>query len=174
MLVAMSATPENSSNNPAVKWNQHPVISTVLWMLGTDQDSTQSSDRTNNAGSSNGKLNGLKWKDERGGSINEYFSQIQHQPSTDTIVADKTQTQLHPGASLHHHTSNTDDLTKYCTSQSTALPNRHECHDRDSCSELTPSPQWGFYVPITPPQQEMFHAHAEAHSNSNAPQPPGT
>lgn len=31
-----------------------------------------------------------------------------------------------------------------------------EAHDNQGFADATPSPQWGFYVAITPPQQEMF------------------
>eukprot|EP01031_Cornospumella_fuschlensis_P036881 gene36881-44744_t len=60
-----------------VQWNQHPLISTVLWILGTElsQEQVEKPSR-------NGSHNNVCWKDEQGGNINEYISHIQLSPNS--------------------------------------------------------------------------------------------
>lgn len=131
------------------KWNQHPLISTVLWILGTDECKVENIDRN-----CSGNSNVLKWKDEGGGNINEFFSQVQCSEASSKRTV--TETQLQPGASQFLQEKKSNVLSK-----------QNQVTESDpSNNDYTPSPQWGFYVPITPPQQEMFpHSGILKHTN---------
>jgi hypothetical protein len=124
-------------------WTQHPVISTVLWIFGTippAKGGTNSPNGDSSTGSPTGST--LKWKDEKGGSINEYISQVQtHEPS---CKKREEETQLRPGASKKLDGDGERDGV--CVN-GTISP----------AGDYTPSPQWGFYVAITPPQ-EVFNS----------------
>ena len=125
------------------KWTQHPVISTVLWALETASIGTHKKEQPNTAPSS------LKWKDEgSGGSapLNEYFAHVQLPNEPSVVKVEEEVTQLRPGASRRR-----PDFDEH-----QHLP--QEEHGTGCPADYTPSPQWGFYVPITPPQAEMFTA----------------
>lgn len=139
--VSVAVLPPKREHSPAptsgtlVKWNQHPVIATVLWILGSSEHGVSpvlgKSQSESESGSSNGKLNVL-WKDEHGGNIVEFVSQVQR--SGDPM--DNLGTQLYP--------------------RSLEEQRRRQNQEGDDIIDASPSPQWGFYIPITPPQQEMF------------------
>mmetsp|Transcript_31781 Transcript_31781/g.53610 ORF Transcript_31781/g.53610 Transcript_31781/m.53610 type:complete len:189 (-) Transcript_31781:684-1250(-) len=141
-------TAEVMSKQPAIDtWNQHPVISTVLWILGTAPGSSDSKDPSNCrniADSTSGGGGMLKWKDEKGGNINEIISHPAQTESTSSAPAEsKEDTLLVPCASRE-------------LSQQSQQQQSSQDYDPYLNGDYTPSPQWGFYVPITPPQQEMF------------------
>jgi hypothetical protein len=144
-----------------LKWNQHPVISAVLWMLGTDTSQpnnnnvrSTSTDIDNAAGPHShgahhhmhGSHNVL-WKDEHGGSINEYFNQIQtsqHGPGSPIRLTESTKSK--------ENTPIPNVTPQNPLAQKDHSSHPHEEHDIDTFQ----SPQWGFYVSITPPQQEVY------------------
>lgn len=124
------------------KWNQHPLISTVLWVLGTDSGKIENTPSGNPPST-------LKWKDEGAGtnsSLNEYINHVQPplEPKSVVTRVEEEETQLRPGASYYRH----------------EVEKRVNDHPEDcevgGPADYTPSPQWGFYIPITPPQSEMF------------------
>jgi len=121
----------------AMKWNQHPVIATVLWILGSSSEhqhpsSLGRSQSESENGSSSGKLNVL-WKDEHGGNIVEFVSQVQRSAG-ELMDGTAGGTQLYPRS----------------------VEDQRRLGGENSHDDTEPSPQWGFYIPITPPQQEMF------------------
>ena len=121
-----------------VRWNQHPVISTVLWILGTNETaSLDPNDKNNN---SNGKLNVLTWKDDHGGNINEYMLQVQSGGEA--------------ASSSRPNNMDEEVVLSPKVSQEDTVRNGEQQEDIQHADQY-PSPQWGFYVPITPPQQEM-------------------
>lgn len=141
-----------TDNKVSFKWNQHPLISTVLWVLGTD---TQKIEMT----SSGDPPSTLKWKDQGAGansSLNEYINHVQTpaDPVSVVRVEEEEETQLRPGATYYRH----------------EVERRVNDHPEDcevgGPADYTPSPQWGFYIPITPPQPEMF---PQAGRNSSMP-----
>ena len=141
-----------ADNKGTFKWNQHPLISTVLWVLGTDTGKIENTS-TGNPSST------LKWKDQRvdtKSSLNEYINHVQPpvQPAAVAKVEEEEETQLRPGASYYRH----------------EVERRVNDHPEDceigGPADYTPSPQWGFYIPITPPQSEMF---SQAGRNSSMP-----
>ena len=133
-----------------VRFNQHPVISVLLWILGTESD-LHVSDTYNNHNNNTVMhhfvdndvehiphiISTLKWKDDQGGNINEYMSQVQ---LTRPIVVDgqdskkETITQLKPESAKEENRrlakSDSDDKSG----------------DIDDNSRYSDSPQWGFYV----------------------------
>jgi hypothetical protein len=162
----------NCSSPPSMKWNQHPVIATVLWILGTETTSTGNNETERNSYSSQGKLNVI-WKDEQGGSINEYFSQVQtplggQNPTSTSLSSsasnnrNSTGTQLLPTAFQSQESTGGGSPMRRATAASTSL-SQHNQPDSSSIPVdiTTPSPQWGFYVPITPPQQESYARQTE-------------
>jgi hypothetical protein len=230
-------SPSSSSGTAAtgignvLRWNQHPVIATVLWMLGTDLENSNGSQNGSVKGTSSpahelhpssmthstssGKLNVL-WKDEHGGNINEYFNQIQpatpnanpnvsSSSSTTTSAPSSSSASSKSGSQIPRSQSTLEEalsLSSMSISQSQSRSNDKESdnsnsnrnnaaavvllpreypppssfyyddpedheggnyYDNNPGDDIYQSPQWGFYVPITPPQQEMF---AAGHSTS--------
>jgi hypothetical protein len=147
--VSVVVMPPKRGHSPAptgitssLKWNQHPVIATVLWILGSTENgiipALGKSQSESESGSSNGK-SGVLWKDEHGGNIVEFVSQVQRSGEH----MDGLGTQLYPRSLEEQRRRQTQDGN----------------NNGDSNNEIvdaSPSPQWGFYIPITPPQQEMF------------------
>lgn len=61
-----------SDNSSSVSWlKKHPVVSTVLWILGTD---IKNSPKTE---SDDSRPNTLSWRDDHGGHIAEYIDHVQ-------------------------------------------------------------------------------------------------
>ena len=127
-----------------VRFNQHPVISVLLWILGTESN-LHVNDTYNNHNNNTVMhhfvdndvehiphiIGTLKWKDDQGGNINEYMSQVQ---LTSQESKKETITQLKPESAKEENRrlvkSDSDD--KSC--------------DIDDNSIYSDSPQWGFYV----------------------------
>lgn len=129
-----------ADNRSVYKWNQHPVISTVLWALETATSGTSKKEQVPPTTSA------LKWRDEEPSgksSLNEYitFKPPVEQPAP---KAAEEGTQLRPNATRA-------DPEQFYSAQT------HD-NDKGGPADYTPSPNWGFYVPITPPQAEMFSA----------------
>jgi hypothetical protein len=204
----------------ALKWNQHPVISTVLWILGTAEGNTSdangrklsqndsavslsistSSTAATSSSSSGPAKERIVWKDQKGGTINEYFSlqsppnpspsntslggsmdsqpfsptpgSRSHSGSMDSEAID-LRTQRNTVNNIHHNiynpdaASNTDNntpgddevtLRPHVLHANEAHPDGHHVVGPGS-ADTTQSPSWGFYVPITPPQHEVFPHH---------------
>lgn len=147
------------SNRNGLKWTQHPLISTVLWALGTDAARNDKPEQVPTSST-------LKWKDEGSGvnnSLNEYINHVQPSGDISTSVnriEEEEAVTLGPGASRRHGNE------------------RREYDYQDEMeaggggggggpADYTPSPQWGFWVAITPPQPEMFpHTHRNSHSEA--------
>lgn len=131
----------NNSNNNKVKFNQHPIVSILLWALGGDSQNDVDKTKDVNSNSNN---NILQWKDVDGGNIHEYMSQVQiSAPITKQTNFDSdTFTQLQPESAKY----NNENLYN----------NSNNNNNQSLLENSIESPQWGFYVSITPPQQETF------------------
>jgi len=130
------------SNRSALKWTQHPLISTVLWALGTEAARSDKPEQVPTSST-------LKWKDEGSGvnnSLNEYINHVQPtaEPSESSNKMDDEPVTICPSTSRR----NDSDRRPYDSDDMEAGPG--------GPADYTPSPQWGFWVPITPPQPEMF------------------
>lgn len=142
------------SNRNGLKWTQHPLISTVLWALGTDSVRNDKPEQVPTSST-------LKWKDEANGvnnSLNEYINHVQPSGDISTSVnrIEEEAVTLGPGASRRFGNE------------------RREYDYQDEmeaggggAADYTPSPQWGFWVAITPPQPEMYpQNHRNSHSDA--------
>lgn len=135
----MMATDEKNT----YKWTQHPVISTVLWALETATIGAPKKEQAPPASA-------LKWKDEEPSgksSLNEYINVKSPRGQPETKIVEEEGTQLRPNASRNRQQEEEPQMSE-----------RQEDKENGGPADYTPSPQWGFYVPITPPQAEMFSA----------------
>lgn len=178
--------------NISGEWGHHPLVASVLWILGSGSESA-----LNNRESNTSPTNVLKWKDETGGSINEYFSHVQIAGSDISGKHDTSSSQQEEKFTQLPRTSNqlgliNPDNSTISTDATAAINDAHApmiishnfgtrpapgIHSNLNATNTnstgsggvettifppggadatTPSPQWGFYVPITPPEQEMF------------------
>ena len=130
-----------------LRWfNDHPIVSTVLWILGHDM--TKQQKRIESDENKSPSL--LSWKDDHGGHIAEYIQEVQGKTSAATDFTDEGGTDK-------------DGRQRLQLKNKGGQGDRNENHPvfgttagGDLSAECTPSPQWGFYVPITPPDQEKF------------------
>ena len=138
-----------------LKWfNQHPVIATILWILGTEEQKAPTEVEYNS------KENILSWKDDHGGHIAEFMHVIQRKQE-DTPTNASTNTSTNTSTSTSTSTSVTND---YYHMNSHTHNNKLNHHNQNhgtnnntiADADTTPSPQWGFYVSITPPQPEIY------------------
>lgn len=140
--------PEETSG---LKWGQHPVISAVLWILGADPSTASTTPPTTHFSEKNRSNSGshnVLWKDEHGGSINEYINLIQTPASSRSseIPVQLSDSRIaEPGIPLSSSGP-----------QNPLSSIDHPSHDGENGVDTSQSPQWGFYVPITPPQQEVY------------------
>lgn len=141
-----------SEKKANLRWGQHPLISTVLWMLGTDGVETPDSQASN----STNKSNNVGWKDQHGGNMVEYMSQIQQVESKQRRPeAEPNGTQLYP-RSFYAKEQGPEPHDE--SQQSVVHADISEGKEMSPAELVDESPQWGFYVPITPPQQEVYAA----------------
>ena len=129
-----------------LSWSAHPVVSTVLWMLGHD---TKVSREKAAARNEENRSSALSWRDDHGGHIAEYILEIQGKPQ------DLSGTTENTDLSQHSTRLRTVDQTDAVVAQIRRLGLSSNPGD-ESPQYTTPSPQWGFYVPITPPETEMY------------------
>lgn len=129
---------------PMQWFDKHPLIATVLWALGAGHQS-QSED-VPDLYDSNEKLNKLSWKDANGGSIAEYLTDVQ-------VAKDKDRSDTKP---LESGQSNIRRNLKLDPNMATVCTDESNPTD-DMYAEDTCSPQYGFFVAITPPENERYH-----------------
>lgn len=146
------ATNQKCNVRPAPwSFNKHPVVSTILWILGTEM---QPSPNIPVPGDES-KGNILSWRDDHGGHIAEYVSRIQIQrensaeQSPDSGNADSN-SQEKSNNSDSNSANNSSNIPHNNLNQSQKVT-RPSASDQDDL--YTASPQWGFYIPITPPQE---------------------
>jgi hypothetical protein len=144
----------------------HPIISTVLWIMGSENKDAPVAATSNRAKRRNsGERNSISWKmDENGGDIMEFINGVQglSLSNADNGASSAESTQLLPRSPKPLAdgvetgvTNNENTADGSATSASTA--------DATVGSVLpsplgTPSPQWGHFVAITPEQQEKFES----------------
>ena len=93
----------------------------------------------------------LSWKDDHGGHIAEYIQEVQAKTSTAADAA-------YDGRSDNGSENQVIKLKRKeeTTDRTEPPPVFGNGPNGEVSAECTPSPQWGFYVPITPPDQEKF------------------
>lgn len=167
-------------------YDQHPVVSTVLWLIGGISKSPElSSPKSENGGKIPRNNSRLSWADEHDGEIAEY---IGPEPNRSEKKEKKASSMMPRQTSLAHvgtvggfpstdsgddnvylRSSNSDDieankrLSRHEEERSLPSGARgggggggDEMVDENNMSppdESTLSPQWGWYVSTTPPQE---------------------
>lgn len=223
----------NTVSSAALRWNQHPVISTVLWMLGSEKDQSHEGLQPSSSVDSFRPPPNPSGLDDY---LNKHFEQVErrrsssasasefphkslgtgleenrHQPTSESNSTVTTQCAVceespervrvaedimdirgeeeENDSDMREERTSSSDGTQLCPSsissqyehgygyhysthgpsgQGSHYPAQHyqttagmhsnrDPHD-DSLVDATPSPQWGFYVAITPPQQDMYNA----------------
>jgi hypothetical protein len=144
-------------------FEQHPVVSTVLWLIGGISKSPELSSPKCESGGKIPRTNSrLSWKDEHDGEIAEYIS---HDANRSEKKEKKRVSMMPRQTSLAHvggtvHSMDSGDEHANLRSNSTEdddeeEASRHEPASRggEDMDENTMSPQWGWYVSTTPPQE---------------------
>jgi hypothetical protein len=140
---------EDHKETPLRWFNDHPIVSTVLWILGHDMSKQQK--RLESDGNKSPSL--LSWKDDHGGHIAEYIQEVQGKTSATTDVTESDGSDYIQRLKL----KNIDGTDNNCSvGEGDRGPENEKMASGEISAECTPSPQWGFYVPITPPDQEKF------------------
>lgn len=133
-------------DTPLQWFSDHPIVSAVLWILGHDMSKQknrleQYTPHSPNTGTKSPGL--LSWKDDHGGNIAEYIQEVQSKTNTNS-----------PQLTARSDTTDTSRHMKLNNSKGEQNVKKSE---EGGLAECTPSPQWGFYIPITPPtDQDIF------------------
>ena len=139
---------KSESGGNALQWfNSHPVVATVLWVLGADM--------RDNDSKIGDKRSTLSWRDDHGGRIVEY----QESPSRSAAVTDRF-TEYSDRNERISVTRNSDEspehsgghLLKRKDPQSANQDKNGDIYGEFEVHDSI-SPSWGFYVAITPPQE---------------------
>ena len=125
------------SQSKSGKWfGQHPLVSTLLCILGTEVDNSP----IDKLILSDSKENIIRWNDDHGGAIEEYF----HTMKQEKQDLNYRQDQEH---FVHQQTMESSH-------QINLVRNGHSVDDHDLVNQ---SPQWGFYVSISH-NQDLYAA----------------
>lgn len=171
-----------SEKKVTLRWSQHPLISAMLWILGTEGTETPDSQQGagggggSNTAAAQNKVN-VAWKDQHGGNIHEYITQVQSVENKDQSSSSSSMekessssmggTLLYPRTFYAQERNNNSDvyhtLNNHHHHPYHTTPPEYRSNSKDiSYGDLVDeSPQWGFYVPITPPQPEVYAAMAK-------------
>ena len=139
---------------------RHPIINTFLWLFGDASTSTSTKQtKTNNIGTSSGSSSGnnnintnktpiangkVSWRDTKDGDHlvtiygNENNNMKQNLYNNDN--------------NFHSHSSNIDEDFDGVDNDNSDIDNNPYGYD----DEVSESPQWGFYVSLSPNHQEIF------------------
>ena len=145
----------DSSDDPLFddQWfEKHPVVSTVLWLIGgmsksPELPNNENIPRTNSR---------LSWADEHDGQIAEYIG------SEDAAAYQqerRSSLQSHKSLTAYADTQRDDDAGPegneygYEKREMGNHDSSHRSGGFDDFDESTTSPQWGWYVSTTPPQE---------------------
>lgn len=133
----------------------NPVVSIICWVLSTvytnqSNDSLASHASQEAVSKVEPKVkrdhHTISWKDERmGGNVREYVTSVQndsYSPPNSPTISRKI-----------------DD-----ENIGMQLARKNISSDSNDADHTTPSPNWGFYVPITPPQQDSFRNDKNGHN----------
>ena len=144
--------------------DQHPVVSTVLWLIGGITKSPSPALPADREGKIPRNNSRLSWKDEHDGEIAEY---IGHNEETGVEKKEKKSVSIMPrqtsltqvkGSLPVSDDEEDDDMyprdrNYYGNGQTNGLLMRQEDLRDDNVDLNTISPQWGWYVSTTPPQE---------------------
>ena len=134
---ATATTDTTKTSKASTLLSQHPLVGTLLWFMGVNKDKGIQVNQSNNNNDLD-KPSTLSWKDHRGGQIAEYLST---QP-VDGIGGSAASSKVADPQLLQR---NARVITESEIQKNAASP-------MDDSS----SPQWGFYVTITPENPQVF------------------
>ena len=146
----------------------NPVVSLVCWILGPAKDSLENLERIVSSEkimreqsrrkvyqkSHNCNHSTILWNGENSGNFSEYITVIQ-----DPSIPNHSTTSSSNGSSS---SNNYNDRTSFTEKNGVQLIRKIRSVETQEgeliASNNTPSPNWGFYVSITPPLQEHFRS----------------
>lgn len=156
-------------------YEQHPVVSTVLWLIGGITKSPEHPSPKSESGKIPRTNSRLSWKDEHDGEIAEYISHDDKINRNDENKKEKEKKQVNftmprqkslaevGGSNIASTDSGDDNIYLRSGSGSSSSDDEEDNKGRsvslqglsrgDEMDENTMSPQWGWYVSTTPPQE---------------------
>lgn len=140
MLESHSDQKKDSSN---IWYSKHPIISTVLWMIGGQENEMRESS------SSSGKLT---WKDAHGANLAEFISDVQSSSSSSqrTVTSDGSST----FDSFPSRRKQIEDIASMAGNGE--IDRNNDSVTSDVHLEHNKSPQWDQFVVITPNTQQYY------------------
>eukprot|EP00612_Vaucheria_litorea_P001389 CAMPEP_0171453132 /NCGR_PEP_ID=MMETSP0945-20130129/963_1 /TAXON_ID=109269 /ORGANISM="Vaucheria litorea, Strain CCMP2940" /LENGTH=181 /DNA_ID=CAMNT_0011977939 /DNA_START=138 /DNA_END=683 /DNA_ORIENTATION=- len=147
------------------QWIQsHPVLATVIWVFGKVYEGTrpliedEKKSPPSPFQSTHGSSKRLSWNDEHGGNLAHYYND--ENEADDTSNKDSPKKYRTEPEGIHLRTNNQKDSLYAESSNPQSLPN---C----MISTNTVSPQWGWYVTLTPPQDFFSNNHNSSMDSSH-------
>jgi hypothetical protein len=146
---------KSSSRENSKQWfTQHPLISTVLWYLGADQELIENGHPSLSRTDSH-ERGSLRWKDDHGGSIAEYM--YTQEKKKEKIPTSHDKDEFPSQSSSETQDNSTSDMSDTLSTTTYDSSVRLQREARENMLDMdSESPNWGWYVAITPPQPEMF------------------
>lgn len=124
------------------KWNQHPLIATVIWFFGDNASNNQTGEgATDNA-----------TEEENPTSNNERYSSIPRSSNTHTILSQNSNGESETLTFVEGALSQ-ESASSGLVGEEVQVP-RQNFTKTTEVSQST-SPNWGFWVNMTPPVQEI-------------------
>jgi len=165
-----------TANNGGLQWLRHPLLSSVVWFLGGSTPPRETDYDVDSLGSQQTSRQRLSWSDEHGKSLTEILGgddseASMHLSSSDTLPDSALKASRKSGEGGGGGGKDGKGQAEERTPEP-ALP----AFDRNSDDHLVDededfiicpdnkSPQWGWYVTMTPPQEQYAsssHVHAE-------------
>jgi hypothetical protein len=150
---------EVRKETPLQWFSDHPIVSTVLWILGHNMSrplirkDLLCSPYSPTSGTKSPGL--LSWKDDHGGNIAEYIHEVQNQ--TNGLVAIDLNDSMEMNKKINVNPNRRIKLNnpkKDKKEMKLNNSNGEQVVKINGSADCTPSPQWGFYLNITPPDSE--------------------
>jgi hypothetical protein len=129
----IDSLPEGNADR-RIKWfEQHPLVSTLLWMMGAEL---------------NNNMNENMDKTKRSETLQETY-----EPTTNPLES-QVKSQAKSQGKHEKRADTVDDLSFMGRDNTESVISKNEVEEDKENGNTSPS--WGFYVAITPEQQEMY------------------
>jgi hypothetical protein len=140
-------------------WVSHPVISTFLWLIGKDQRSDlEQSSSANSLNKNVIPIEGgrLSWKDRDGGDLATIYRGGKGKKRVS--LGDSTKDRIKDSSNSKQEVSvdSSDDIVAQGSGITDEEGKDVDGVDKDRDSIDSASPQWGFYVSLSPTVGEVF------------------
>jgi hypothetical protein len=130
-------------------FNKHPLVSTILWILGTEIQTSPNIPTPKEES----KGNILSWRDDHGGHIAEYVSRIQIQRENSSEPGQENSEPGNQEKPNNSDSNSSNHSNNHPQNNANHIHSATRSYSTDQDDMTTASPQWGFYIPITPPQE---------------------